>query len=147
MDLPDPLSMIQYQQPFPARRNIKVTQLQWNLYQFGHCSGFRIQFGRTISGTGSTIVQQQDNTSADIYLDREDGSSELFVENLKWENTEVFQKMWYLAQDGSIYCVEKEYGKETEYIAKRDGQGALLYEKQLELQVPSFWPNISSLSD
>ncbi len=102
-------------------------------YFQGEALRFRLvdKFGHTWTSKGTPVL----DTSADIYLDREDGSSELFVENLKWENTEVFQKMWYLAQDGSIYCVEKEYGKETEYIAKRDGQGALLYEKQLELQV------------
>lgn len=77
--------------------------------------------------------------SADIYLDRADGSSELLYEALPDvtydENIHQNQNEWYMVQDGSIYCIARNSNTGGCSLAKRDAQGNVVYKVQLDLTV------------
>lgn len=77
--------------------------------------------------------------AADIYLDKADGSSELLYEALsdvKYD-TNVHHNLneWYMAQDGSIYCITRDFKGSGCLLAKRDTQGNVVYTVQLDLAI------------
>ena len=77
--------------------------------------------------------------SADLYLDRADGSSELLYEALPdvaYDKTiHQNQNEWYMVQDGSVYCIARDSKASGCSLAKRDTQGNVVYKVQLDLTV------------
>ncbi len=65
----------------------------------------------------------------DVYLKKNDGSSTLLVEDAPEARV---MESWYLAQDGSIYCMIPDYDQQKTSVVKRDPQGQKLYEKELD---------------
>ncbi|HBA46590.1 MAG TPA: hypothetical protein DCZ91_02070 [Lachnospiraceae bacterium] len=77
-------------------------------------------------------IEAVSDYAADIYLDRADGNSELVAGDMPDVD---FGAEWYLAQDGSFYCIKQEYENNTSSVIKRDAQGEVRYETQMDMRI------------
>ncbi|MCM1223114.1 MAG: extracellular solute-binding protein, partial [Lachnospiraceae bacterium] len=68
-----------------------------------------------------------------VYLYRADKSRELLVKGHRRNGLES----WYLAQDGSIYCIATDYEKGVSTVVKRDETGAELYSQEQDMRIDS----------
>lgn len=97
----------------------------------GEVVRFRMADKTGISGEDGG-AQEVSVYASDVYLDRADGSSSLLVADLQ---EEIFGSMWYMAQDGNIYCIMPNYENNTSSVVKRDGLGNVLYEVRQDIRV------------
>lgn len=69
---------------------------------------------------------------ADIYLEREDGASELLAKDFPYGDS---LGNWYMAGDGSIYRFTRNYEEGISLVEKMNREGEILYETKVEMQV------------
>ena len=122
-------------------RDLQSSQENIFSYSDGYPVGLQFYQGdvvqfRLLDKTQYTLVDGQIEAEsdyvADIYLDRADGSSGLLAGDLSAEDV---GNEWYLAQDGSFYCIRQEYENNTSSVIKRDAQGEVQYETQVDMRV------------
>lgn len=73
---------------------------------------------------------QEASRTVNVYLKKADGSSTLLMEGVSDDDT---MGDWYVAQDGSIYCLMQDYARQKTCVVKRDGQGQELYRREHDL--------------
>ena len=124
-----------------SRGNVReLTSVEETLFpeKEGYILGIQFFQGEAIQLRGVAGASGGSQTT-DIYLDRPDGSSELLYEALpdvEYDtNIHQNQNEWYMVQDGSIYCIARDFRKSGCSLTKRDTQGNVLYTVQLDLAV------------
>lgn len=105
----------------------------------GHILGIQFFQGEAVQLRCVDSFGASGGRTADIYLDRADGSSELLYEGLpdvKYDRIiHENRNEWYMAQDGSMYCISREADASGCSLTKRDAEGNVLYTAQQDLAI------------
>lgn len=105
----------------------------------GYILGIQFFQGEAVQLRCVDSAGASDGRTADIYLDRADGSSELLYEGLpdvKYDRSvHENQNEWYMVQDGSVYCIARDSKASGCSVTKRDADGNVLYTAQQDLAV------------